>query len=149
MATLYRTPSAVALGTDTETNVVHSIQATLKYLFALVPIVAGADKFTNLLAVWESYLNPLALRIVPVSATTFMHGVGIIEIVAGVVVFLRPRVGAFIVMIWLLAIAAQLVLWGRFLDVAVRDIVMALGGALTLARLTPFIGTRAIDPTAR
>lgn len=130
--------TATATPATTETHVVQTTQTTLKYLFGLVPIVAGADKFTNVLAQWETYLNPMALNIVPVSASTFMQGVGIIEIVAGILVFARPRIGGFVVMAWLLAIAAQLLVWGRFLDIAVRDIVVALGGALTLARLTPF-----------
>jgi uncharacterized membrane protein YphA (DoxX/SURF4 family) len=118
--------------------VVHSIQTTLKYLFGLVPIVAGIDKFTNLLANWEAYLNPMVLRIIPVTAHQFMLAVGVIEIVAGLLVLAKPRLGAYVVMAWLLAIAGQLILWGQFLDIAVRDIVMALGGALTLARLTKF-----------
>ncbi|ACB76977.1 hypothetical protein [Opitutus terrae] len=121
-----------------EHNVVHTTQLTLKILFTAVPIVAGLDKFTNLLANWETYLNPLALRIVPVSAATFMGIVGVIEIIAGILVFLKPRIGGLVVAAWLIAISLQLILWGRFLDVAVRDIVIALGGALTLARLTPF-----------
>jgi hypothetical protein len=101
--------------------------------------IAGADKFTNLLTQWEVYLNPLALSIVPVTAATFMHIVGVIEIVAGVLVFVKPRIGGFVVMGWLLAIALQLIIWGRFLDVAVRDIVIALSGPLVLARLTPLV----------
>ena len=121
-----------------EHHVVHSIQTTTKYLYGLVPIVAGLDKFTNLLANWEAYLNPMILRIIPVTSHQFMLAVGVIEIVAGLLVFMKPRLGAFVVMAWLLAIAGQLILWGQFLDIAVRDIVMALGGALTLARLTPF-----------
>jgi len=123
----------------TESHVVRTTHTTLRYLFAAVPIIAGMDKFTNLLAHWEVYLNPLALKIVPVTATTFMHIVGVIEIIAGILVFVRPRVGGFVVMGWLLAIALQLLLWGQFLDVAVRDIVIALSGPLILARLTPFI----------
>lgn len=139
MPTTYRLdPPASAISAAEETSVVHSTRTLLKYLFTAVPIVAGLDKFTNLLAPWQNYLNPLALSIVPVSAATFMHLVGIIEIVAGILVFLRPRLGGFVVMAWLLAIALQLILWGRYLDVAVRDIVMALAGALTLARLAPF-----------
>jgi uncharacterized membrane protein YphA (DoxX/SURF4 family) len=121
-----------------EHQVVHSIQTTLRIIFGLLPIVAGLDKFTNLLAPWTAYLNPLVLRIVPMSDIGFMHLVGVIEIVAGALVLTKPRIGGYVVMAWLLAIGAQLLLWGRFLDVAVRDIVMALGGALTLARLTPF-----------
>jgi len=126
-----------AVSPQTEARQLHSTQTLLKYLFAIVPIVAGADKFTNLLTSWQRYLSPLALKLVPVSAPTFMHVVGVIEIIAGILVFVKPRLGAWVVMAWLLAIALQLLLWGQFLDVAVRDIVIALSGALTLARLTP------------
>jgi hypothetical protein len=124
----------------TEAHVVQTTHTLLKYLFSIVPIVAGLDKFTNLLAHWEAYLNPLALSVIPVSASTFMHIVGVIEIIAGIVVFVAPRIGGFIVMAWLLAIAAQLLAMGHYLDIAVRDIVMSLAGALTLARITPFVG---------
>lgn len=123
-----------------EHHVVESTHTWLKYLFTAVPIIAGADKFSHLLAQWDAYLNPLVLNVVPVSATTFMHLVGIIEIVAGVLVFLKPRLGGYVVMGWLLAIALQLLVWGRFLDVAVRDIVIALSGPLILARFAPFAG---------
>jgi uncharacterized membrane protein YphA (DoxX/SURF4 family) len=123
---------------DSEHHVVHSVQVTLRILFGLVPLVAGLDKFTNFLADWTAYLNPIVLRIVPMTATGFMHVVGVIEIVAGVLVLAKPRVGAIIVLAWLIAIALQLIVWGRFLDIAVRDLAMALGGALTLARLTTF-----------
>ena len=131
--------SSITSAPLTESQVLHRVHTTLKFLLGLVPIVAGADKFTNLLAHWESYLNPIALRLVPISATSFMHLVGVIEIAAGILVFLWPRLGAFVVAAWLLAIALQLVLAGTYLDVAVRDIVIAVGGALTLARLTPFV----------
>jgi hypothetical protein len=70
---------------------------------------------------------------------TFMHVVGGIEIIAGILVFVRPRLGGFVVMGWLLAIALQLIIWGRFLDVAVRDIVIAVNGPLIMARLSPFV----------
>jgi uncharacterized membrane protein HdeD (DUF308 family) len=140
-------PSATAIS-EQETRVVHTTYVTLKYLFGLVPIIAGADKFTNLLANWEAYLNPLVLRIVPVTATTFMHAVGIIEIIAGALVFAKPRVGAWVVTAWLIAIALQLILGGQHLDVAVRDLVMALGGALTLARLAPVVHAEVPRPTS-
>ena len=137
MSTTYRIHPGESVSTPTESHVVSQVHTTLKYLFSLVPIVAGADKFTHLLASWDAYLNPLALSLVPVSAATFMHVVGIIEIVAGILVFVRPRLGGFVVMGWLLAIALQLLVWGRFLDIAVRDIVIALSGPLVLARLSP------------
>jgi hypothetical protein len=131
-----------------EHHVVQVTQVTLKYIFGLVPIIAGADKFTNWLVNWEEYLNPMVTRMIPVTAHQFMLAVGLIEIVAGIIVFLRPRLGGIIVTAWLLAIALQLVLWGQHLDVAVRDAVMALGGALTLVRLTPFVeGTKVAATT--
>ena len=123
---------------SSEHQVVHSVQTTLRIIYGLVPIVAGLDKFTNFLANWTAYLNPLVLRIVPMTDVAFMHLVGVIEIVAGALVLTKPRLGAYVVMAWLIAIALQLIVWGHFLDIAVRDLVMALGGALTLARLTPF-----------
>ncbi|HEY4247103.1 MAG TPA: tRNA (5-methylaminomethyl-2-thiouridylate)-methyltransferase [Lacunisphaera sp.] len=129
--------ATAAVSSHTEARVLHSTQTLLRYLFTIVPIIAGADKFTNLLTSWQSYLNPLVLKVVPVSAPAFMHIVGVIEIVAGILVFVKPRVGAWVVMAWLIAIALQLLVWGQFLDVAVRDIVIALSGALILARLTP------------
>jgi hypothetical protein len=138
MSTTFSLRSAPAVTAVDETRVVRLTHTTLKYLFTVVPIVAGADKFTNFLAQWDVYLNPLALSIVPVSAPTFMHIVGVIEILAGILVFVRPRLGGLVVMGWLLAIALQLLVWGQFLDVAVRDIVIAVGGALTLVRLSPF-----------
>jgi uncharacterized membrane protein YphA (DoxX/SURF4 family) len=121
-----------------EDRAVHTTCVTLKYLLGLVPIVAGADKFTNLLAHWENYLSPFVTRLIPLSGFALMRAVGVIEIVAGVLVLVKPRIGAYVVMAWLLAISAQLILSGHYLDVAVRDIVIALGGALTLARLSPF-----------
>jgi hypothetical protein len=137
MATTYPAhPSSTLPATESE--VVHSSYTLLKYLFGLVPIIAGADKFTNLLARWEEYLNPMIPQMLNLSPHTFMLVVGVIEIIAGIIVFAKPRLGAFIVMAWLIAIALQLILWGRYLDIAVRDLVMALGGALTLARLAPF-----------
>ena len=142
MATTYPIRTAAVAAPATEKDVVRTTHTTLKYIFTLVPIVAGADKFSNLLAQWDTYVNPRLLQVVPVSAPTFMHIAGVIEIVAGVLVFARPRLGGFVVMAWLLAIAAQLIAGGHFLDIAVRDIVIALSGPLVLARLTPFVAGR-------
>jgi uncharacterized membrane protein YphA (DoxX/SURF4 family) len=143
LAAMASITSPANLIAHSEHHVVHTVHATLRLLFGLVPIVAGLDKFTNFLVDWVAYLNPLMTRIFPLSDVTFMHVVGVIEIVAGVLVFAKPRAGGYLVMAWLLAIAAQLILWNHHLDVAVRDITLALGGALTLARLTPFAEHRA------
>jgi hypothetical protein len=137
MATTYSLhPSSSTPATAAE--VVYSNYSLLKYLYGLVPIIAGADKFTNFLAHWEEYLHPRIPQLLHLSPHAFMLIVGVIEIVAGIVVFVKPRLGAFIVMAWLIAISLQLILGGRYLDIAVRDLVMAFGGALTLARLAPF-----------
>jgi uncharacterized membrane protein YphA (DoxX/SURF4 family) len=122
-----------------------AIQGTLKNIwnvlrltFGIVPIVAGLDKFTNLLADWERYLNPALLGVIPISGGAFMAVVGVVEIVAGILVLIRPRVGGFVVMAWLICIALSLIAAGSYLDVAVRDLVMAVG-AFTLAGLTPLV----------
>src|SRR5262249_55049515 len=108
----------------------------LRISFGVVPFLAGLDKFFNLLTNWEAYLNPMILKLVPVSATTFMHGVGIIEMIAGIAVLTRwTRLASYVVMAWLIAIALSLVTAGNYLDVAVRDLVMSIA-AYTLARLT-------------
>lgn len=108
----------------------------LRLTYGLVPIIAGLDKFTNLLTDWTQYLSPLATRIVPVEPSTFMHVVGVIEVVAGVLVLSKlTRFGAYLVSVWLIGIALNLLTTGRFFDIAVRDLVMAFG-AFTLGRLT-------------
>jgi hypothetical protein len=120
-----------------ETINLQSIKSTtnlLKLTFGIVPIVAGLDKFTDLLANWESYIHPGVAAMLPFSPHTFMMIVGVIEIVAGVIVLLRPAIGGLIVAAWLTLIALTLLASGHFLDVAVRDLVMAIG-AFSLARL--------------
>ena len=98
--------------------------------------LAGLDKFFNLLADWQMYLSPLAERLLPVSGTTFMQVVGVIEMIAGLMILTRwTRVGSYIAMFWLVLIAVNLISIGKFFDVAVRDLEMAIA-AYTLARLT-------------
>lgn len=111
---------------------IKQLQGTLKLTFGIVPIVAGLDKFTNLLTQWADYLDK---SLVPLDPSVFMKIVGVIEIVAGIIVLLRPLIGAYIVMAWLICIALQLIIGGHYFDVAVRDLVMAVG-AYTLAQLT-------------
>jgi uncharacterized membrane protein YphA (DoxX/SURF4 family) len=117
------------------TKKINEVQTVLRFTYGLVPIVAGADKFTNLLANWEQYLNPSLKKLLPFSDHTFMTIVGVIEIVAGVIVLWKPQIGAWIVSAWLLLIALTLVASGSYVDVAVRDVVMAIG-AYSLARLS-------------
>jgi hypothetical protein len=108
----------------------------LKIGLGLAPLIAGVDKYFNKLTDWTMYLSPLATKVVPVSATTFMHAVGAIEIVAGLVVLSRwTKIGSYIVMLWLLGIAVNLLTTGMFYDLAVRDVEIAVG-AFVLAQLT-------------
>lgn len=109
---------------------------TLRIGLGLAPLLAGLDKYFNLLANWEMYLNPLIPRVLHISAGSFMHIVGIIEIVAGILIFTRfTRYAAYIVMVWLWAISLNLIVQGQFFDVAVRDILISLG-AFVLAKLS-------------
>lgn len=114
------------------------IQGFMKLTYGIVPIVAGADKFTNLLTQWPEYLNPSLAGILPFSGVTFMMIVGVIEIAAGALVLIKPKLGSLVVCAWLVLIALSLLASGKFLDVAVRDLVMAVG-AFTLFTLSGVI----------
>lgn len=130
--------ATTVISTETRTSEVKKIQNLLKLTFGLVPIVAGLDKFTNVLTDWSKYLAPSIVNLLPVSAHAFMMIVGVIEIVAGLIVFLKTEMGAFIVSVWLMLIALTLIIGGQYFDVAVRDIVMAIAayslGCLSKAR---------------
>jgi uncharacterized membrane protein YphA (DoxX/SURF4 family) len=100
------------------------------------PMITGIDKYFNKLADWGMYLSPLATKVVPVSATTFMHVTGVVEIIAGVVVLSRwTKLGSCIVMLWLIGIAVNLLTTGMFYDLAMRDVEIAVG-AFALSQLT-------------
>lgn len=129
-------------------NRINPLWWTLRLTYGLVPIVAGLDKFTNLLTDWTRYVSPLAADVLPVSPATFMSIVGVIEIAAGAIVLSKwTRFGAYLVAVWLVGIALNLVTAGMF-DIAVRDIVMAIG-AFTLARLTEALATSHAAEPAR
>jgi uncharacterized membrane protein YphA (DoxX/SURF4 family) len=118
-----------------KSTTLQSIWLTLKLTFGVVPIVAGADKFFNLLTDWTQYVSPQIAHVLPFDTGTFMMIVGVIEIIAGVIVLLKTELGAYIVAAWLLCISLSLIVSLSYLDVAVRDLVMAIG-AVTLAQLT-------------
>ena len=103
--------------------------------FVALPILAGLDKFFHLVVNWDQYLAPVVTQIIPVSGHTFMLAVGVIEIAAGMLVAVRPRIGAFVVVLWLWGIIVNLLLVHGFYDVALRDFGLSLG-ALALARLS-------------
>ena len=100
------------------------------------PFLAGLDKYFNLLTNWTGYISPLALKILPFSGQTFMHIVGVIEMIVGLAILTKwTRVGSYVASAWLVAIAVNLVSTGMFLDIAVRDVEMALA-TFVLARMT-------------
>jgi hypothetical protein len=100
------------------------------------PFLAGLDKYFNLLANWPTYVSSLALKIMPFTGQTFMHIVGVIEMIVGLAILTKwTRLGSYVASLWLLAIAINLVSTGMFFDVAVRDVEIALA-AFVLARLT-------------
>lgn len=105
----------------------------LRVVYGLFPIVAGVDKFTNILATWPDFLPAVIAELLPVAPQSFMYVVGVIEIIAGIMVFWRTEYGAYLVAAWLTAIAVTQIIGGNF-DIAVRDIWIAVG-AVALAQL--------------
>jgi uncharacterized membrane protein YphA (DoxX/SURF4 family) len=120
-------------------NDLSSVYVPLRLTYGLVPLLAGLDKFTNLLADWSTYLPPSMTSLLPVSPSVFMMIVGVIEIVAGLAVLtVLPRLGAYVVMAWLILIAAVVAIGGHY-DIAVRDLAMAVG-AYTLGQVAAMRG---------
>lgn len=107
----------------------------LHWGFVAAPALAGADKFFGFLTRWEDYLAPALARLSPFSPHGTMLVVGVVEMVAALLVALRPRIGAYVVAAWLAGIIFNLLLLGHFYDVALRDLGLCLG-ALALARLS-------------
>jgi len=116
----------------------HSTWNLLRLTYSIIPVVAGFDKFTDILTNWDKYLHPGIASMLPFQSHTFMMIVGVIEIIAGIIVFVRPAIGGYIVMCWLILIALTLLASGNYLDVAVRDLAMAIG-AFSLARISTIV----------
>jgi uncharacterized membrane protein YphA (DoxX/SURF4 family) len=134
--TALREPAAVASKPAARISADPAEQAfwLLRIGFTIAPIAFGLDKFANVLVDWERYLAPWINDIVPGSASTAMHLVGIVEILAGLLVAVRPRWGAYLVAAWLGGIIVNLLTYSGFYDIALRDFGLMLG-ALTLGRL--------------
>jgi hypothetical protein len=106
----------------------------LHWGFVAVPAITGIDKFLHILTDWDHYLAPQLARLSPLGVHQTMMVVGVIEMVAGLIVALRPRVGAWIVALWLAGIIFDLALLGNAWDVALRDLGL-LASAIAFARL--------------
>lgn len=120
-------PPAASLGA-------HQAFLILRIGFTVAPVLFGLDKFVNVLTDWEQYLAPWIDRLVPGDAGQAMMIVGVVEIVAGILVAVRPAIGGYVVAAWLLGIIVNLVSMGTYYDIALRDFGLLLG-ALALARL--------------
>lgn len=107
----------------------------LRIAFTIAPLVAGIDKFFHLLVDWDKYLSPFANQMLGGYGHQFMYVVGVVEIIAGIGVFLKPKIFAYIVAIWLALIIVNLLIIGGYLDIALRDLGLLLG-AVALGRLS-------------
>ncbi len=106
----------------------------LRVGFAVAPIAFGLDKFANVLTHWPKYLAPWVNDIVPGTGQQLMYAIGVVEIVAGIAVAVKPRYGAYLVAAWLAGIIINLLTYSGWYDIALRDFGLLLG-ALTLGRL--------------
>jgi len=120
--------------TDTSSGAYQAYQI-LKFGFTVAPIIAGLDKFFHLLTNWDQYLPAVVNNMLGGHGHQFMMVVGVIEIVAGIGVFLKPKIFAYVVSAWLVLIIVNLLLIPGYFDVALRDLGLALG-ALALGRLS-------------
>jgi uncharacterized membrane protein YphA (DoxX/SURF4 family) len=122
-----------------EQKVIESVWWTLRISFGLLPLLAGLDKFLNLLVYWPKYIAPIFATMMPVTASHFMHLVGVIEIAAGFGLLFTAwsKAFAYVVAGWLTCIAINLIA-GKIFDIAVRDLAMAVT-AVSLARLTDVV----------
>jgi hypothetical protein len=107
----------------------------LHIAFTVAPLVAGVDKFFHFLVNWDMYLAPIVPRTLGMSGHTIMLGIGVVEVIAGLIVAVAPRIGGLIVGIWLLGIVVNLLAVPGYFDIALRDFGLALG-AFALSRIS-------------
>jgi hypothetical protein len=130
------TVSSRVAGTSDAVRAGHEAFLILRTAFTVAPILFGLDKFADVMTHWSKYLAPQFDDLIPGSAHQAMLMVGVIEVVAGLLVAWRPRIGAYVVALWLAGIIVDLLVLGGYGDVALRDFGLLLA-ALALARLAP------------
>jgi hypothetical protein len=113
----------------------------LQFVFVVAPILAGIDKFCYLLTNWSVYISPYVMNLIGGHHRAFMGVIGVIEIIVGIGVAVRPRIFSYIVAIWLLLIIINLLGSGRYFDIALRDFGLMLA-AFSLGRLSSKYGKR-------
>jgi hypothetical protein len=116
-------------------NTLRHAQQVLRVVYTAIPLVAGIDKFANVLVNWERYLSPAVVRRAPMPIHYLMYWIGLVEVVAALLVALVPRVGGYVVGLWLLAVVGNLVSIGGYYDIVLRDLGLAFG-AFALAQLS-------------
>jgi uncharacterized membrane protein YphA (DoxX/SURF4 family) len=113
-----------------------NIQTISRFALGLMAFLAGLDKFFNLLTNWEQYVSPLAQRMLPLSPTSLMHVVGVVEMVVGLAILTKAtRLGAYVAAAWLVCVSIALLTTGQYFDIVVRDLELAVA-AFVLAKLT-------------
>lgn len=127
-------PRPAYVAAEPTTDDAHQAYMILKLGFTVLPLIAGLDKFFNLLVDWTQYLTPLVPQWTGIDPVVFMMIVGVIEVIAGIAVAVKPKFGALIVAAWLWGIIINLLLVPGYFDVALRDLGLSFG-ALALARL--------------
>jgi hypothetical protein len=128
-------PHGVTIGDSVSSTPSWQAFQILRLGFVAAPVLAGIDKFFHLLTNWDKYLSPAIANLSPIGGHGLMSAIGVIEIAAGVLVAVKPRIGAYVVAGWLLGIVINLLLIPGYFDVALRDFGLSLG-ALALARLS-------------
>ena len=128
-------PASAESADESMTNPAYQAYQILRIAFTVAPIIAGVDKFLGLLVNWDQYLPPVVDNMLGGAGHQFMYVVGAIEIAAGIGVFIKPKIFAYVVAAWLVAIIVNLLLIPGYFDVALRDLGLALG-AIALGRLS-------------
>ena len=127
--------NAASIGSSDTASPAYQAYQILRFGFTVAPIVAGLDKFLHLLTNWDQYLAPSVNRMLGGNGHLFMQAAGVIEIIAGIGIFIKPKIFGYVVGLWLLGIIINLLLIPGYFDVALRDLGLALG-AFALARLS-------------
>jgi hypothetical protein len=133
---------------DIKCNPVYQAYQLLHIAFVVAPILAGLDKFFHLLVNWDQYLAPFAERMLGGHGHEFMLAAGVIEIIAGIGVWLKPKIFAYVVAAWLLGIIFNLLMIPGYYDVALRDLGLFLA-ALALGRLSAVYDRREVQPAVQ
>jgi uncharacterized membrane protein YphA (DoxX/SURF4 family) len=129
------TDSTAISPSSTENQYNNQAFQILRFGFTVAPILAGLDKFFHLLVNWDQYLPPIVTNLTGGHGHQLMLVVGVIEVVAGIGVFFKPRIFAYVVAAWMLVIILNLLAIPGYFDVALRDLGLMLG-ALALGRLS-------------